>query len=366
MQFDDQAFQPYTAGSTGLPKGIVLTHGGMLWGIEHSELYWPRSPAERGIVAAPMFHKNAMRGNIKPILRSGGSVVIQRRFAPRPFLEALARYRVTTCGGVPAMFAEILQEAELIRSGDYSALKLISMGSSTVPEQLIARLHTAFPGVAVKESYGLTEGGGPTRAPLDGRPVPPGSVGIAAPEYEVKLVNAAGHESTEAGEMHIRSPYVLQAYAGLPDLTAARIYDGWLRTGDLFRADADGFYYFLGRSDDMFVCGGENMYPKDVEGRILLHPAVADAVVVPLPHQTKSFAPVAMVVLMPGASVDAQAIQDHCAAAGPAFAIPRAILVVERLPLTSTGKPDRRAIAAALAARFGTLSSRRSQARSDV
>src|ERR1700722_5527024 len=110
MDFDDQAFQPYTAGSTGVPKGIVLTHGGMLWGIEQSEQYWPRREDERGIVAAPMFHKNAMRGTIKPIVRSGGSVVIMKEFRTQQFLEAIAKHKVTTCGGVPAMFAQVLRE----------------------------------------------------------------------------------------------------------------------------------------------------------------------------------------------------------------------------------------------------------------
>lgn len=357
MAFDDQAFQPYTAGSTGTPKGIVLTHGGMLWGIEHSQMYWPRNPAERGIVAAPMFHKNAMRGTIKPMLRAGASVVIMRAFAPRPYLEAVARFRVTICGGVPAMFADILRETELLVKLDLSAIETLSMGSSAVPQELSSRLRTAFPRAAVKESYGLTEGGGPTRAHPDGRPTPPGSVGVIAPEYEATLVDAAGRRDAASGELHLRSPYVLKAYAGLPELTAARLYDGWLRTGDVFRIDADRFLYFLGRTDDMFSCGGENVYPKEVENLILGHPDVSDVIVVPLPHATKGFAPTALVTPRPGRSVDVRAIQDFCAAHGPAFTIPRAILVTPDLPRTDAGKPDRKAAATLLSQTFGTLSS---------
>ncbi len=354
--FDDQAFQPYTAGSTGMPKGIVLTHGGMLWGIEHSQMYYPPSVDERGIVAAPMFHKNAMRGVIKPMLRGGCSVVILPGFEPRQFLETMSKYRVTSSGGVPAMYADILREEDLIRSLDFSALHLLSMGSSSVPAELSARLARAFPHVGVKESYGMTEVGGPTR-PLTGVPTPLGSVGVIAPEYEAKLVDDAGNENAMAGELHLRAPYVLKAYAGLPEITAARIYDGWLRTGDKFRKDEQGFFYFIGRADDMFSCGGENIYPKEVENLILKLPDISDAIVVPLPHETKSFAPTAMVLPRPGSHVEPKAIQDFCASNGPAFAIPRAVLVVKEIPRTSAGKPDRKAAQALLSKTFGTLKS---------
>lgn len=362
MGFEEQAFQPYTAGSTGLPKGISLTHGGMLWGIEQSERWWPVKQAERGIVAAPMFHKNAMRGVIKPLLRGGASVVILPRFEPESFLRALAEHSVTGAGGVPAMYAEIARHATLIRSLDFSALRLLSMGSSAVPVELQDRMAALFPGVAVKESYGLTEGGGVLRAPLDGRKVPRGSVGVVPPETEVKLLGADGAERQDEGELWVRCPYVLKEYVNRPELTAQRIRDGWLCTGDLFRKDAAGFFYFLGRSDDMFVCGGENVYPKEVENLLLGHPQVDDAVVVPLAHATKGMAPVAAVLARQGTAPEPAALQDYCAANGPTHTIPRAVLMVEDLPLTSAGKPDRLAVKRLLEARFGTLAPRREDA----
>jgi long-chain acyl-CoA synthetase len=360
MDFDAQAFQPYTAGSTGLPKGISLTHGGMLWGIEQSEAFWPVPPTERGIVAAPMFHKNAMRGVIKPMLRGGASVVILPGFEAVGFLRALAGWRVTGAGGVPAMYAEIARHEALIRTLDVSSLRLLSMGSSAVPVELLQRMAALFPGVAVKESYGLTEGGGVLRAPLDGRGVPRGSVGVVPPETEVKLLAPDGTEHPAEGELWVRCPYVLKEYVNRPDLTAARIRDGWLCTGDLFRRDADGFFFFLGRSDDMFVCGGENVYPKEVENLLLGHPEVDDAVVVPLPHATKGMAPAAAIRPRAGTAPSPAAIQDFCAANGPTHTIPRAVLLVEELPLTSAGKPDRKAVQAMLEQRFGGLTPRTS------
>jgi len=285
-------------------------------------------------------------------------VVILPGFEPRQYLETISKYRVTSCGGVPAMYADVLREEDLIRTLDFSALHLLSMGSSSVPAELSARLAKAFPNAGVKESYGMTEVGGPTRAHLSGIPTPLGSVGVIAPEYEAKLVDDAGNESDVAGELHLRAPYVLKAYAGLPELTAARIYDGWLRTGDKFRKDENGFLYFIGRSDDMFSCGGENIYPKEVENLILKLADVSDAIVVPLPHETKSFAPTAMVLPRPGSKVEPKTIQDFCAANGPAFAIPRAVLVVDEIPRTSAGKPDRKAAQALMSKTFGVLKSR--------
>jgi long-chain acyl-CoA synthetase len=356
MAFDDVAFQPYTSGSTGVPKGIALTHGGMIWGIEHSQTYWPLSPSDRVIVAAPMFHKNAMRGSVKPSLRAGASLVIMRNFDPRRYLQALSDYKVTSCSGVPTMFAEMLRHTDLVETLDFSALKRISMGSAIVPPQLIDRLTEAFK-VTVRESFGLTEGGGAIRQPVDGRVPPRGSVGLVAPEVEVKLVAADGEEATE-GECWIRSPYVLREYVNLPDLSRERIRDGWLRTGDILRRDADGFFYYVTRIDDMFVCGGENIYPKEVENLALKHPAVADVAVAPLTHDTKGLAPAAMVVLKLGSRIAEQELQDFFAENGPAFAIPRAIMFVDKIPLNGAGKVDRSLIQRTMQQRFGTLQSR--------
>ena len=220
------------------------------------------------------------------------------------------------------------------------------MGSAAVPEGLMEKVERAFPSAAVKESYGLTEGGGPLRAPLDGRPVPRGSCGVPAPETELKLVD---------GELWIRSPYVCKGYHNLPDVTREKIVDGWLRTGDLFEVDDAGFYYFRGRMDDMFSCGGENIYPKDVESLLMTHPDVVDAVVVAHTHRVKGLAPVAMVVPRPGAAIDAEGLKRFCLEKGPAFAHPRLVVLAEKLPLSGADKVDRKAISRIFGERFGAI-----------
>jgi long-chain acyl-CoA synthetase len=230
------------------------------------------------------------------------------------------------------------------------------MGSAIVPPQLIERLNEAF-GVTVRESFGLTEGGGAIRQPIDGRVPPRGSVGLVAPELEVKLVGPNGEEADE-GECWIRSPYVLREYVNLPEFTRDRIRDGWLRTGDILRRDRDGFYYYVTRMDDMFVCGGENIYPKEVENLALKHPDIANVAVVPLAHATKGFAPAAMIVLKTGKTTSVESLQNFFAEHGPAFAIPRAIRFVDSIPLNGAGKVDRPAIRRSMEEQFGTLESR--------
>jgi len=358
MGFDDQAFQMYSSGSTGTPKPISMTHGGMLWGIEQSQRYYPVSVDSVGIIATPMYHKNAMRGTAKPFLRAGATFVIQGGFAAIPYLEAMSRYGVTGCGGVPAMYAELLRHVELIKSLDFSKLSAMSLGSAVVSTELVSRLEQMFPGVQVEDSYGLTEGGGPFGAPTDGRGTPRGSVGVVAPEMLVRLVNSAGQE-TDQGELWVKSPYVLKEYVNRPELNRTKLVNGWLRTGDLFRRDGDGFYYFIGRTDDMFVCGGENIYPREVEDILLQNPEIVDALVAALPHATKGHAPAALIVTRAGSSLTAQDVQDFFAERGPVYAVPRAIHFAAELPLTSIGKPDRKVATSLLAAKFGVLSSRR-------
>ena len=338
------SFLPYTSGSTGKPKGVALTHAGQLWWIRALQKYWPSDVDARALAAVPLYHKNAMAGAIKPLLHVGGSVVILPGFEPRRFLETLSKYRCTAAGGVPAVFTLLLQQKDLIASLDFSALRSLKIGSAPTPKELMDAVEAAF-GVPVSESYGLTEGG-PVMIgqPRDGRRAPHGSCGVAWPEGEIKLVGADGRDHPSYGELWVRNPGVTPGYYNLPKVNAERLVDGWLRTGDLFSLDEQGFYYFRGRVDDMFNSGGENVYPLEVENLMLKHAAVADVSVVPFPHAIKGEVPVAMVVRANGASADEDALKRFCLDNGPAYAHPRRIVFVERLPLNGAGKTDRKLV----------------------
>ena len=265
---DHPAFQPYTSGSTGRPKGVILTQAGQMWWIRLCHRCWPMGETDRALTAVPLYHKNAMAGAVKTVLHAGASTVILPNFEPRRFLHALSHYRCTYSGGVPAVFTRLLQQRDLLETLDFSALKGLKIGSAPTARELQEAVEAAF-GVPVRESYGLTEGG-PVMigSPTDGRDVPKGSCGVVWPEGEVKLVGLDGAEHASDGELWVRNPGVTPGYHNLPEVNRARIVDGWLRTGDLFHRDADGFFFFKGRTDDMFNSGGENIYPLEVEGLV--------------------------------------------------------------------------------------------------
>src|SRR5438552_491890 len=239
-----QAFQPYTSGSTGRPKGAIMTHEGMLWYVAYNQRYWPCAESDRGLVALPLFHKNALRGTVKPMLYAGGSFVLMPAYEPRAYLEALAKYRCTYSRGVAAVFTMFLQHRDALKKLDLSNLRGLTIGSAVVTHELMDEVERAIPGIKVGESYGLTEGGSPFREPLDGRPVPRGSPGVQAPEVLVRLVGPDGKDREDEGELWLKSPYNCLGYHKRPDVTREKLLDGWLRTGDLFRRDASGFYYF--------------------------------------------------------------------------------------------------------------------------
>lgn len=349
---DHPSFQPYTSGSTGNPKGVVLTHEGQLWWIRACQQYWPEGPEEITLAAVPLYHKNAMAGAIKPMLLCGGLVVLLPNFEPRRFLTVLSEYACTQAGAVPAVFTLLLQHSDLIESLDFSSLRSFSIGSAPVSAELMTAVKKTF-GVSVSESYGLTEGGpvmiGP---PLDGRAVPVGSCGVAWPEGEVKLVDVNGNTASDEGELWVKNPGVTPGYHNLPAVNKKRIRDGWLLTGDLFRVDENGFYYFLGRTDDMFNSGGENIYPKEVENLLVAHPAVQDVCVVPVPHAIKGHVPVAMVVVANGCETTEDELKQYCLTNGPAYAHPRRVLISSEIPLNGAGKIDRQQVSDLLHEKF--------------
>jgi long-chain acyl-CoA synthetase len=347
-----QAFQPYTSGSTGRPKGAIMTHHGMLWYVAYNQRYWPSAESDRGLIALPLFHKNALRGTVKPMLYASGSFVLMPGYEPRAYLDALAKYKCTYSRGVAAVFTMFLQHREYLDSLDLSALRSMSIGSAVVAPELLDAVERALPHVKVSESYGLTEGGSPLRPPIDGRPVPRGSPGVAAPEIEVRLIDDHGSDADE-GELLVRCPYVCLGYYNEPETTRQKLRDGWLHTGDILCRDKEGFFYFRSRVDDMFSCGGENVYPKEIENLLFAHPDVVNAVVAPVSHPVKGYVPAAMVTARASSTITSEELKAFCLRRGPAYSHPRFIDIVPALPLNGAGKIDRGVVQARLRAAYG-------------
>jgi len=337
---DDICLQPYTSGSTGRPKGVLLTHAGQAWQIDALVKARRMTPDDRVLVAAPLYHKNALVWT-KVGMAAGSSLVLLARFDQRLYVESIGRYKVTRLSGVPTMFHLILNDPALART-DVSSVRFVGVGSAPASPALFDALHRAFPNAAASNGYGVTEAGPVMFANHPGGlPRPATSIGYPLAGCEIRL-----EPGPDQGVLLTRNPGVMAAYHNLPEETARRLQDGWFDTSDVCRRDADGFYYFVGRTDDMFVCGGENVYPGDVEGTLERHPDVLQAAVLPLDHELKGQVPVAFVVARPGAGLTEQGVKEWALAHGPAYQHPRRVFLVPELPLAGTNKIDRAALKA--------------------
>lgn len=347
VEADDLALLMYTSGSTGRPKGVMLSHSSTWWQARSGALAMLHDDGDCGLVQGPLYHANALWGTLFPMLHEGGRVVVLPEFSPRAALEAIHQHRVTFTSGTPSMYSLLLADPELERF-HVSSIELLGCGSAPVPEELMLRITEHFH-CELCETYGLTEGGANILSPRWGVKKL-GSTGLPVPDVEVRVVDVADPERDcdpgEVGELWTRSPANALGYLKDRETTAARFLPGgWLRTGDLFRRDEQGYCYFCGRTDDMISVGGENVYPKEVETVVLQHPAVADVGVVPVVHAVKGHAPVAWVVLKDGAEATEDDIRSHFLANGPAYAHPRRVFFTEALPMSATNKLDREELA---------------------
>jgi acyl-CoA synthetase (AMP-forming)/AMP-acid ligase II len=280
------------------------------------------------------------------------TIVLLPQFTAPAYIAAIERYRCTFLTAVPPMIAMMLRESALVAGTDLSSVQSVRMGSAPVSEALMAALARALPNAQVTNAYGTTEAGPVVFGPHpDGLPTPVLSVGCRHPEVALRLVDAEGHPGA-AGELEMKSPAMMNGYHNRPDLPSPITADGFYRTGDVFSRDGAGFHYFLGRTDDMFVCGGENIHPGDVERMLERHKAVAQACVVPIDDDIKGQKPVAFVVPRAGATVCEHDIQAFALNNGPAYQHPRFVWFLERLPLSGAMKIDRTALRREAAARI--------------
>jgi acyl-CoA synthetase (AMP-forming)/AMP-acid ligase II len=333
------AMQPYSSGTTGLPKGIQLSQGAVAWA------YGKMRPAGRPdnphlvvTVAHPLYHKNAMLGT-KGALLQGGRIVMMERFDPVRFISVIDRYRVTKVHTVPTMMARIIAEPGLAASCAQDSIQEVHMGSAPVSQRLFAEVRAAFPRAYVRISYGVTEAG-PMQFgehPL-GLPRPPLSIGYPLPDVQLRLVGGA---TADEGVLHIRSPGMMIGYDGRPEATRARFSDdGWYVTGDVFRRDDQGFYFFVGRDDDMFTVGGHNLYPATVEATLLRHPDIQQAAVVAAEDELRGHVPIAFIRARAGTAPEEAEIQQFAREHAPAHEYPRKVVLVDELPIAGTGKID--------------------------
>ncbi len=339
----------YTSGSTGTPKGVLLSHDSQ-WAMV-SRMKGPMQGAT-GIIAAPLHHMNGLLF-FWMLLAGGGTVVLMPRFEAATYLQAIADYRVNIITGVPTMLSLMLKQQRLIEQLDLDSVSVISVGSAPLSETLIDQVQTVFHHARISNGYGTTEAGaGMFGAHPESIPVPPLSLGYPQPHVEVRLVG-----SKNEGVLEVKTPAAMNGYLNLPAKTAEKMDDeGWISTGDIMRRDERGFFYFVGRDDDMFNCGGENIYPGEVERILETDARIAESCVVPVTDEVKGQKPVAFIVSAVGAALTGQEVTDIALAQAPAYMHPRSVYFIETMPLAGTNKIDRKALAALAAKRAASNS----------
>jgi fatty-acyl-CoA synthase len=333
----------YTGGTTGLPKGALLTYRAITANSVNTVMSWGLAPDDVAILNSPLFHTGGLNVFTAPLVHLGGTSIVCRQFDADQVFDLVRDAGVTLFFGVPTMFSALQQHPRWDQA-DFSRLKLIISGGAPCPLPIFERFWER--GVDFKTGYGLTEAGPNTfwLPPEDVRRKP-GAVGFPLFHIEVKVVDGAGREcGPEAtGELHIRGPHVCGGYWRQPDETARAISpDGWLRTGDLARRDADGCYYIVGRSKDLIISGGENIYPAEVESVLCAHPAVAEASLISVPDAHWGEVGRAVVVLRPGQAALGDELQAFCRERLARFKVPKSVVFVSALPRTGAGKIDKK------------------------
>ena len=343
MQPEESALFLYTSGSTGRPKGVVLSHYSHLWVMSQRKRR-PGLPGARALVAAPLYHMNGL-AMCQTTFSHGDTVVLLPQFTTKGYIEAAARHHVGFLTSVPTMMAMLVREKELLAKTDLSAVEAVRMGSAPLTQALIDQVRAVFPKAAIGNGYGTTEAGPVVFGPHPkGLKQPELSPGTAHPAVQLRLVKDC--QEADEGELEMKCGALMTHYHKLPETTAKVMTpDGYYRTSDVFRRDENGFFYFVGRVDDMFVCGGENIYPGEVEKMLEKHPGIDQAAVLPVPDQLKGYKPIAFVVRTKGATLDEQAIKTYALANAPAYQHPRRVIFIDEMPLAGTNKIDKRVLA---------------------
>jgi fatty-acyl-CoA synthase len=329
----------YTSGTTGAPKGVMLPHRMIAFNGYNTAACWGLRDDDVSPIFTPMFHAGGLSVFLVPIFTVGGKVVLHERFDPGEIWRAIEGERATVVFGVPTTFKMLMEAAEFA-SADLNSLRWCISGGAPLPAYIAESYRRR--GIVFKQGYGLTEVGVNCFAmTAEDAERKAGSIGKPMMFTEARLADAAGRDVPpgETGELWLRGPHVCKGYWNDPQATAAALdAEGWFHTGDLARQDADGYFYIVGRLKDMFISGGVNIYPAEIERELALHPQIEDATVVGVPNAKWGEAAVAFVVLRPGAAMTAGDVTNYLAPRLAKIKLPKEIVFLEALPRTPYGK----------------------------
>jgi fatty-acyl-CoA synthase len=338
VDLEDPALIIYTSGTTGRPKGAMLSHGNVTWNCVNVLIDTGLSADEVALVSAPMFHVAALNMVAMPALMTGGTTVFMDRFEPGAVLDLIARHGVTVMFGVPAMFNALSQHPGWDQA-DLSSMRRALCGGAPVP---LATIHTWLDrGVTFLQGYGMTETSpgalflGPRRAEDKA-----GTAGVASffTDVEVRRPNGTPVDAGERGEVVVSGPNVMLGYWKRPEATAEVIRDGWFHSGDVAVVDDEGYVTIVDRLKDMYVSGGENVYPAEVEDALFTHEAVADCAVIGVPDDTWGEVGRALVVPRSSTRPSAEELVSHLEGRLARYKIPASFVLVDELPRSGAGK----------------------------
>ncbi|MDH3606587.1 MAG: 4-coumarate--CoA ligase family protein [Acidimicrobiia bacterium] len=339
---DDVVALPYSSGTTGLPKGVMLTHRNLVANLAQGEPAFGMGDDEVAIAVLPFFHIYGMQVLMNGMLRYGGTVVTMPRFDLQEFLSLIQQHGVTRAYVVPPIVLALAKHP-LVDDFDLSSLRSVFSGAAPLSAELALEA-SARVGCEVAQGYGLTETSPVTHATPPGQ-FKPGSIGVALSNTECRVVGPDGDDlgQGEDGEIWIRGPQVMKGYLNNPEATAATIdEDGWLHTGDIGHVDDDDHWYIVDRLKELIKYKGFQVAPAELEGLLLTHPAVADGAVIPVPDEEAGEVPKAFVVLKPGAEATPEEIMAHVAGHVAHFKQIRYLDIVEEIPKSASGKILRR------------------------
>jgi long-chain acyl-CoA synthetase len=341
----DTAVILYTSGTTGQPKGAELSHGNLSMNVEVMANDLVRvGPQDVIFGGLPLFHSFGQTCGLNTAVKVGACLTLVSRFAAGAVLDVLARDRVTVFEGVPTMYVALLGEPGL-DARDLSALRVCVSGGAALPVEVMREFERVF-GCVILEGYGLSETSPVASFNHPDRARKPGSIGTPVRGVEMRVVDERGLDvpNGEVGEIAIRGHNVMKGYWRRDDATAEAIPDGWFRTGDLAKRDADGYYFIVDRRKDLIIRGGYNVYPREIEEVLYEHPAVAEAAVVGVPDASLGEEVGAAVVVKSGDTVTPQDLRDFVKGQVAAYKYPRHVWLVPALPKGPTGKVLKREI----------------------
>jgi long-chain acyl-CoA synthetase len=337
---DDVAVLLYTSGTTGKPKGAMLTHfqlfmnctiGGELFGFEEDDV---------SLAVLPLFHVFGLSSVLNVAVRYGGTLVLVPRFDLEEVLDAMEKHGVSVFSGVPTMYVALLQADTSGR--DLSRLSRCVSGGASIPGSVIQGFEAKFPGTVILEGYGLSETASTATFNVNAEQRKVMSIGRPIWGVEARVVDADGHDlppgPDHVGEILLRGHNVMKGYHGKPEATAEAMRGGWFHTGDLAYADEDGYLFIVDRTKDLIIRGGFNVYPREVEEVLYAHPAVAEAAVIGRPDERLGEEVIAVVGLRPGAAATPEELIEYCRERIAAYKYPREIRLVDELPKGPTGK----------------------------